>query len=346
MIYVVLGPDRLLARSEVNKHVAHHDPGGQNTFRFDADSDPLTAVMNGVATLSFFGDPRVVVATGYLAKLKPSASGSKGGSSKSSKSKSNVGEVEGILSNATNAVLVIHEPALATVPAAVKSLLPESASVSVNQPQRGQALIDITIASFQKRNCSIDRDTVRHLLDRLFPSSWTQAASNPAFDTPPDIETLVNEIEKLSIAAGSEEVTEELIDELTTQATTEQTFPLLDAVVAGQTIASLRELASVSPVDDERTRMLAQVLQQVEYAVAASQPGRPSDPLQAGRDLGMSNPNRMKPVLRAVSESRIPMAELLSAALEADRRLKRGLAPGPDDALYSLFLSSHGRRRE
>jgi DNA polymerase III delta subunit len=278
--------------------------------------------------------------------LRPSATGSKGGATKTSKAKSIASDLEGIITNAGNAVLIVHEPALATVPAAIKSLLPESTSISVNQPQRGQALIDLTLAAFQKRNCSIDRETARHLLDRLFPSSWTQAASNPAFDTPPDIETLVNEVEKLSVAAGSEEVTEELIDDLTTQATTEQTFPLLDAVVTGQSIAGLRELATVSPVDDERTRMLAQVLQQVEYAAAAAQPGRPSDSVQAGRDLGMPNPNRMKPVLRSVSESQIPMADLLSAALDADRRVKRGLVAGPTDALYHLILGSRGPRRE
>ena len=96
--------------------------------------------------------------------------------------------------------------------------------------------------------------------------------------------------------------------------------------------------------EDDQIRILAQLMQQIEYAAAAAQPGRPSDPQQAGRALGMSNPNRMRHVLRAASDSRVPPAQLLDIALEADRRIKRGLDPEPVDALYSLILGSPERR--
>ncbi|CAN5843218.1 hypothetical protein BH24CHL4_BH24CHL4_05120 [soil metagenome] len=341
MIFIVLGPDRLLAKTAVNKLVAQHDPVGQNTSRFDADSDPLSMVMNGVATPSFFGGARVIVATGYLASGRPSPSrtASKSKGSRSSKSQVVMEGLEGILATAAgNPVLILHEPELAAIPSTFKPMLPDSITVSAHQPQRGLQLVDLTIASFRKRNCSIDRDSATYFLDRLFSAGWRQAASNPAFDHPPDIETLVNEIEKLSIAAGSDEITEELIDELTPQTTAERTFPLLDAVVTGQVTSALRELTTVPAGEQQRTRTLAQVFQQVEYAAAASQAGRPSDPLQAGKELGMSNPNRMKPVLRSVAESRIPIDQLLTAAVDADRRLKSGMDPEPDDALYNLIL--------
>jgi DNA polymerase III delta subunit len=347
MIFVILGPDRLRARNAVNNLVKTHDPDGQNTYRFDAAADPLSSVINGVATPSFFGEARVIIATGYLARSKPgiSASESTTGVSHSSRGNSNSSELKSLLSiSEENAILILHEPDLAAVPTGVKSLLPGSAKVADHQPQRGQALVDLTIASFEKRNTSIDREAARYLLDRLFLTSWQQSASNPAFEQPPDTETLINEIEKLSLASGSEEISQELIDELTPQAATERTFPMVDAVVGGQKTTALRELSASPHTEDDQIRILAQLMQQIEYAAAAAQPGRPSDPQQAGRALGMSNPNRMRHVLRAASDSRVPPAQLLDIALEADRRIKRGLDPEPVDALYSLILGSPERR--
>jgi hypothetical protein len=119
---------------------------------------------------------------------------------------------------------------------------------------------------------------------------------------------------------------------------------MVDAVVGGQKTTALRELSASPHTEDDQIWILAQLMQQIEYAAAAAQPGRPSDPQQAGRALGMSNPNRMRHVLRAASDSRVPPAQLLDIALEADRRIKRGLDPEPVDALYSLILGSPERR--
>jgi hypothetical protein len=340
MIDVVLGPDDLLARQAVRTILDRHDPDGQNTSHFDAQRDPLDSLVKALATPAFFGAARVVVGTGYLAAMK-------GTGPRRSRAGKSPGRDDAFASLMTLAagdqVLVLHDPDLAALPAGLSSVLPSSATVASHHAPRGSELIDFTQHTAAGRGATIDRQSAQKLLDALFPVHWRQPASNPAFDRPPDTATLLSEIEKLATATGNGQITEELIEQLTPAATADRLFPLLDAMVAGNPSQALRELASLPRSTDERMRLLAQLYQQIEYAAAAATPGRPSDPLAAGKALGMTNPNRMKAILRAAGGTRRPASESLQFALHADRRLKRGYDADPADAVYRLIAGSRPR---
>ncbi len=336
MLTVIHGPDRALARRALSALLAEADPGDDNTSQFEAPGDSVQTVISALATPSFFGNARVIVAQGHLSLLKQSS----GGKTKRSKSSSGggiAGDLETLIVAAqTQGTLIFYEPDLATLPAAAKSLMPEGTTISGHAPPRGSELIDFTRSAAQERRSSIDRETARYLLNRLFPGHWSQPASNPAFDRPPDIAVLLTELDKLAIAAGAHGIDEQLIDELTLAASSDRVFTLLDAVVSGDRVAALRELNALPDASDDQSRMLAMIAQQVEFAAAAGAQGRPSDPLQAGKALGMSNPNRMKAILQS-TRNRESQETLLESTIDADRRLKTGLDSTAADSIYRII---------
>ncbi len=345
MIAVVLGPDRFMARSSVQRLVDQHDPDHSNTIRYSAESDSVDSVINAVSTRSFFDTQRVIVATGYVPRQSASSgrgkSATKGRASKSAKSAlSNPFESMFTAAVATSTALILHEPELAVLPAGFKRMLPADAVTVTGQPPRGSALIDAATRGFETRGASIDRETVRYLLDLLFADSWQQPSANPAFDHPPDIESLTSEIEKLSLAATDRVVTIDLIDQLTFQPSSDRIFAFLDATISGQAATAIRELASFSNDDDEIIRHLAQLLQQIEFVAAACQEGKPADNVAAGKALGMPNPNRMAPVMRSLNAMSADPHMLLAVAREADSRLKRGFDHSAQDSLYRLIAAA------
>lgn len=344
MLSVIHGPDRALAHRALQARLAESDPSGDNTSLFEAPGDGIQNVLAALATPSFFGNARVIVAQGHLGLLKQSGAG------KVKRSKSLGGSVADDLERLIGAAqaqgtLIFYEPDLASLPAAAKALLPEGTAISGHAPPRGSELIDFTRSAAQQRQSSIDRESAGHLLNRLFPGHWRQVASNPAFDQPPDIATLLTELDKLAIAAGTSGIDEQLIDELTPAAASDSVFPLLDAVVSGDRVRSLRELSGASDASEEQSKMLAMIAQQVEFAAAAVAPGRPSDPLQAGKALGMSNPNRMKAILQSV-RNRDSQSTLLESTIEADRRLKTGLDSTPVDSIYRIIARDVAKSRK
>jgi DNA polymerase III delta subunit len=337
MIHVVLGPDRSCARAALRELVTSLDSSGDNTSRFDRSEDSLNDVLNALSTPSFFGLQRTVVATGFLAAMR-SATGSRGRRTKSQAIAPDAGVLQAIVELAIGEPsLVLFDPELAAIPAAISSIIPEAAIVRSHHPPRGRDVVDFTCQAFAERGAEVERNVAQYLLDRLFSGHWRQAASNPAFDHPPDIDTLLSEIDKLAIAGSDDKISMDLIDELTPVAPSDRLFPLLDALTVGNETAALRELEAIPDVEDERQRLLNLLYQQIEYIGAASSPGRPSDPLHAGRQLGMSNPNRMKSILRAVGSSSTPAADLISVALEADRRTKTGFARNANDAIFRIM---------
>ncbi|MGD9711647.1 MAG: DNA polymerase III subunit delta [Thermomicrobiales bacterium] len=342
MIHLIYGPDHALARDTFTRLLDAADPSGDNISRFDAQSDGWSAVSAALSTPSFFGPPRVVVAEGFLAQFRQSTGG-KTRRSRSTKSGGASDELADLVETARqHGVLIFYDPDLAAVPAAAKALLPDSALVTGHAPPRGTALIDFTRQAAADRGASIDRESARYLLSRLFPGHWNQAASNPAFDRPPDITLLLTELDKLALAAGPEGIDDSIIDELTAAGSTDRVFTLLDAIASGNAAAALRELRAFPNSADEHARIVAMVGQQVEYTAAATSPGRPRDPLQAGKLLGMSNPNRMKAILQNVGPSGGP-TDLLESTIDADRRLKSGLDSSPTDAIYRIITSSRSK---
>jgi hypothetical protein len=84
--------------------------------------------------------------------------------------------------------------------------------------------------------------------------------------------------------------------------------------------------------------MLNQIYQQVELAVGAVASGRPVDPLQAGRALGINTAYRMSRVTESAQRGRVKPARQLELALETDRRMKSGRLRNPDETLVELVV--------
>ena len=146
------------------------------------------------------------------------------------------------------------------------------------------------------------------------------------------------EIGKLALAAYPGSITSELVDDLVPQRSDERIFPLLDAVLGGNQRSALLETENANRAGEDASRTMAQVYQQIELSVGAVASGRPSDALQAGRALGITNAYRMTRVTEAAQRGRMAPARQLRMALENDRRLKTGRLRNPDEALVDLVV--------
>jgi hypothetical protein len=72
------------------------------------------------------------------------------------------------------------------------------------------------------------------------------------------------------------------------------------------------------------------------------------DPVESGRQLGLSNPNRMLGVSKCMRGLRAGTRPLLDAALETERQFKTGVLRHPSDQVYAFVeraLALSGRRR-
>lgn len=337
MIHVLLGPDRALANASLKTLLDQLDADGDNTSRFESPADSISDVSAALATRTFFSDARVVVATGFLAQLGR-APGARAKRNRNQNAPSAGDQLEGLIEMAaTQGVLVFFEPDIAALPAHAKTLLPPGTDVKVHQPARGTDLIAFTQKAVAERGATIDRRTTQHLLERLFSRHWRQADKNPVYDRPPDIEYLLTEIDKLATASGGSPIDESLVDELTPEASDDLLFTMLDAIVGGNATVALREIEALPHSPEETSRSLAMINQQIEFAAAAVAPGRPADPIEAGKALAMPNPNRMSAVLRVAGPAAKRQPALIEAAIEADRRLKTGQDTSPEDSLYRLI---------
>ena len=331
MLFVILGSDRALARHVLNKQLAQLDPTGMDTDRIDASTNSYDALFAAVTAAPFFGSHRVIVLSGLLA-----LSASKGGRGSKAKTDSDVARLISAIPETTN--LILFDPELSELNASLKKQLPDGISVSVNEAPRGAALIELAQRYASDNGAKLDKANARAVLDRLFPAYWPQAPMNRAFDKPPSVEQLESEITKLALAAYPDSITIEIINEMIPQRSEERIFPLLDAVIAGNQRGALVEAENAQRSGEDAGRTMAQLYQQIELAVAAKSPGRPSDPLQAGRALGLANANRMRKVDQATQRARVAPARQLRLALEHDRKMKTGQLRNPDEGLVDLVV--------
>lgn len=336
VLHVILGPDRALARRSLDRIVGAADPNGFDSDRIDAASNSFDALFAAVTAAPFFGSRRVIVLSGMLAQ----ASGKPGRGGK--------GKQETDLSRLVSAIpetttLVLFDPDLGELGATMRKQLPADVDLSVNDAPRGRALVDACARMAADAGAKLDGGTAQLLLDRLFPGYWPQAPQNRAYDKPPSIEQLESEISKLALAAHPGPITRELVDELVPRRSEERIFPLLDAVIGGNGRVALTELENANRAGEDAGRTMNQLYQQIELSVGAVASGRPSDPLQAGRALGISNAYRMTRVTDAAQRARVRPARQLRLALETDRRMKSGRLRNPDEALIDLVVRVTGQ---
>ncbi|MDQ3167405.1 MAG: hypothetical protein M3P94_02015 [Chloroflexota bacterium] len=336
MIQIVLGPDREMARRAVDGLVRVHDPAGQNTTVIDGRTASVADVTTRAGAVGFFGEPRVLVVQDLLSRW--SRGDSEGDDAPKAAMK---GFDIAALFAAIPAVnvLILTDPNLASVPAAVKKVLPPDATVTAGEPPRGPALLAWLARIAAAAGASLDQATARHLADHLFPKSWASKPTNARYDRPPDLELARNEVEKLAAAANFGQIERRHIDALSPRGEQDRLFPFTDAVAQGRLPAALAELDRLLAEGDEPYRLTAQLYQQAEMRFALATAGPRRDPVAVGRDLGLPNPARMSSIAanrRSRDDTDRADRELLTRMLATERMMKSGGLRRPEDVIYHL----------
>lgn len=340
MIVLVHGPDAVRAGDEVARLVAKHDPDGFNTSYLDGREVTIPAVIGAVGSVGFFGTTRVVVVRDLMSRATR-ASG-QGGSGESAPALNLAPLFEAV---PEQNLLILTDPALTAIPAAVKKVMPAGTTVFAATVPRGRPLVDWVTKTAQAAGGTIDQRAAEALLQALYPQTWAKAPSNPRYDRPPDTEQLRQEIERLVLYAYPDPITSADVRELVERGPDDRVFRFIDAVVAGQLDVATAELERLLLAGEEPAKLVAQLHQQVELAavVAASGNRVPGD---VGKEIGLSNPARMNGVAASI-RGRSPGATLATVgrATAIDRGLKTGHLRQPTDALYQLIVELGRRSR-
>jgi DNA polymerase III delta subunit len=338
VIALIVGPDAATAREEVARLVRAHDPSGLNTTRLDGKAISFDDAIGAVRTPSFFGGGRVIVVEDLMAKASRTGQlGSEGNETNDGAMGArglDFGRLFGAI--ASDNVLILVDQGLGSVPAAVRKSAPGDAHVFGGEPPRGAALIEWIQRTAVSAGSSIDPRTARLIAERTFPQTWSAKPSNPAFDRPPDLDRLRNEIAKLALAAYPNAIDAESVRGMVAGTAEDRLFPFVEAVVTGRLEDALLALESLQASGDDPGRMVAQVYQQVELAAVLPAAGQFVDPTAVGKDLGLTNPNRMLGVSRTLRRSRSTPERLLVLAVNIDRQLKRGALRHADDVVYHM----------
>lgn len=335
MLTLITGPDAFLARAAVNAIRRRYDPDGLNTTTLDARSAGVSEVTAAVGTPGFFGSTRVIVVHDLMTLASKGASNDDvtDASPRGGKSAVDWSALFSAIQPENVGVFVDRE--LSTVPAAVKRAAPTGAEIVLGDPPRGAGLIAWMKERAKEAGSSIGDMDARVLAEMLSPGTWSQKSANPAYDRPPDLDLFANEIVKLALAAHPEPIGRAHIATMTAAGQPDRLFPLIDAVVASEGAAAIRELAVAMSAGDDAGRIGAQLYQQIELLAALDAAGR-IDPLEAGRALGLQNPNRMVNVSRGMRSLRARPSRLVTEALETERQFKQGALRQPVDQVYAL----------
>lgn len=336
MIAIVHGPDSLLVRQSVAKLLRERDPDGNATNRVDGKSAPLPQIISQVGSVGFFGAVRVVVVTDLLART------SKGNKSSDDAEGIDAGALDlAPLFAATTPenTLILVDQSLASVPAAVRRILPPESTVIAGEPPRGSTLIRWLATAAKAAGSDIDNQTAQYLAARLYPQTWQSKPNNPRYDAPPDLDRLTQEIAKLAVAADPGPITRTHVETLTASVSDDQVFRFTDALARRQTGPAVAELEKLLLAGEEPYALVAQALQQVELAAVMDGAGQAKDPTAVGRDLGLANPARMSGIAAARrAQPHDAIRAELTTAIAIDRKVKRGHLRQPEDALYSLVV--------
>jgi DNA polymerase III delta subunit len=349
MIALVVGPDASLARAEVARLVDAHDPGGLNTTRLDGKAISIEDAVAAISTPSFFGGGRVVVIDDLMGRASRSVrTETQEGSEAGSTPRGGLDFAALFAAVAGENCLILVDQSLMSIPASVRKAAPADAFAFGGEPPRGAALIEWIQARANCAGTTIDGRVARLLAERLYPQTWSSKPTNPAFDNPPDLDRLGNEIDKLALAAHPGEVDAEIVRSMTVSAGEDRLFPFVEAVATSRLDDALPAFASLQAAGDEAGRIAAHLFQQFELAAVVAAAGGAADPASVGKAVGLSNPNRMIGIARTAKRARISPQRMVSIALDADRKSKRGVLRQPADVVYHLMSSADpaGSERE
>lgn len=335
MISVILGPDYALARTALRDLRKQRDPSGDSTSFLDGKIVSIRQVITDISSLGFFSAGRVVIVEDLIARL------GKQGAKDNGQTPDWPGLFAAVQSEST---LILIDPSLASLPAAVKKALPNDATVQLSKPPRGAELVGWIQREAKKNGAGIDQQAARDLAMALYPQSWAQESRNPAYDRPPDMEMLANEIAKLALAAHPNPITSQLVQELVPRESDDKLFTFLDAAAAGNVPVAMVELEKLIHAGEDPGKLLAQLSQSVELgAVMAAAERR--NPESVGKEIGLSNPKRMVSIQRGLQGQGSTALRRVPLAAASDRKMKTGELKEPLDALYDLILSIATSRR-
>ncbi|MCC6314297.1 MAG: hypothetical protein IT337_09825, partial [Thermomicrobiales bacterium] len=292
MIAFVHGPDAALARAAVARLASEHDPDGSTTSTFDARETPLPHLVVAAGSAGFFGAGRVVIVRDLIGRSRK-ADGvepvdGRGGAI-------DVGPLFAVVPPEN--LLILHEPALASVPAAVRKAAPPDMIAIAGEPPRGRELIAWLRTAAADAGGSIAPGAAQLLAASLYPQTWASKPNNPRYDRPPDLDLLRGQIETLALYAHPNPVSEAHVRELTPGMPDERIFRFMEAAAAGDVAAAATELERLLLAGEEPAKLAAQVFGQIELgAIAAAARGQ--DPARVGREIGLSNPNQMVAIAR------------------------------------------------
>jgi DNA polymerase III delta subunit len=336
VIYLVLGPDRFLARQSTLAIASELDPAGDNTTWLDGRETPLDEVITKIGSASLFGAPRVVIVSDLLSRSgREPRGGEAAGADDERLARGVVGLASLVAAVPDDYRLILFEPSLSTAPAAFRSAAPQ-AQVIPNDPPRGAALVEWILSRAKESGAAIDRRTATQLADTLFPQTWNRKPNNQRYDVPPDIALLAQEIEKLAVAAAPNAMSSEHIHALVVGGSDQRLFQFIDAALAGNVRTAAGELDRLMAAGEEPAMLLAQLLGQVELATIAAATGK--DANTVARDLGSVTPGRMSAVMSLTSRQPSRLARAHAVAVAADRAVKTGRVRQPYDALHDLIL--------
>jgi DNA polymerase III delta subunit len=311
---------------------AELDPDGMNTDLVDGRTASVDEIVTIVNTPAFFGGPRTVVIDGFLERFGRKGSDDGDGSSKS-KSLPDAAALFGSLSPSAN--VVFFDRGNASLPAALKKAAPKDARVLIHEAPRGAELIRWMQAQAEAGGAKLSDQLARRLAEMLFPKTWSAKPSNPAYDRPPELERLAQELEKLTLSAHPGAISAKHVDEMVAAAQEDRLFPLVESIYASDAMAALKEIESARERGDDPARATNSLYQQGELSAALAS-GR--DLVEIGQEIGLSNPNRMFGVSKTSQRSRsISTKAWLRRFIEIERGVKRGELRDPWDPLYSAL---------
>jgi DNA polymerase III delta subunit len=336
VIAIALGPDDTLVRDAVRDILRERDPQDMNTTRLDGRVAKPGDVQTAAASAGFFGTGRVVVVDDFLARYAKPA-GRAGAAAPDWKTLFAAIPAEN--------TLLLVDASLATVPAAVKKALPADAVIRLGDPPRGRDLIRWMVDAAKQEQGKLGDREARFLAERLYPQSWAQKGNNPAYDRPPNLGLVRQEIARLALSAYPGDITVDLIKDQVDRGDDDRIFKFLDAALAGNLEIAMPELDRLLVAGEEPGRLLAQLAQSVELSAVIANSGN-RDPVSVGKDIGASNPNRMTVIARGVQTTgtrRVNVA--LEAITTADRRIKRGELHDQLDGLYEVLTTIAATRQ-
>ena len=336
MISVILGPDYALAHHRLEAIRQQRDPSGDSTSFLDGKNVSIRQVIMDISSIGFFSAGRVVIVEDLIARL------GKQGAKDSGQTPDWPGLFAAVQPEST---LVLLDTSLQSLPTAVKKSLPKDAIVDISRPPRGPQLIGWIQQTAKRHGSEINQHAARDLAMAHYPQSWAQEPRNPAYDRPPDMEMLSNEIAKLALAAHPGPITRSLISELVARESDDKLFTFLDAASIGNIGVAVVELEKLLDAGEDPGKLLAQLSQNVELGAVMSAAGR-RNPADVGKEIGLANANRMNSIQRGLQgQSMSSTLRRVPLAADADRKMKTGALKEPLDALYDVMLSIAATRR-